>query len=615
MTNSLENNAHMATDAPLKIDLLHAARRRTDRLLGGLLAAHFLLTLALAPILGTWKVALLVGGLTSALGFGLTRVAAGALSTRLIVGVLYMVYSALIIHQTGGMIEMHFHVFGALAFLLMYRDWRVPVVAAAVIAVHHAVFHALQSHGFPVYVFAMDHEHHWGIVLVHAAFVVYETVVLVLMARTLARETRESEDVISMGYQISAGDLHVEARGGTSVQVFAQVAQVVRAMIDETRRLVAAVEAGDLDVRGQTTQFPGAYGEVVSGINEVLNALEEAHRRVDEENRLAKAFFGELEGVIEAMAERDLTTRLAGNYRGDYCRVSESFNRAVANLDEALTEIMVAAEQVATAADQIDMGSQSLAAGSSEQAASLEEMSSSLQEIAAITQQNTANAQEARGVSEANSTMTTQGACSMQKLSAAMEKIKASSDSTAKIVKTIDEIAFQTNLLALNAAVEAARAGDAGKGFAVVADEVRNLAMRSAQAAKGTSDLIAESVQNAEAGMLINAEVVQRFAEIDAGVKRVQVVMKEIAMASEQQSHGVAQTNAVMGQINSVTQATAASAEESASAAQELTAQAHRVQQLVGVFQLTRAGRVVAAVPAQRRVGKPTAEVLEPAEV
>ena len=233
-------------------------------------------------------------------------------------------------------------------------------------------------------------------------------------------------------------------------------------------------------------------------------------------------------------------------------------------------------------------GSQALAEGSSEQASSLEEVSSSLQEMTAMTQQNTANSREAREITEATSEATKKGVDAMHRLSEAMTGIKESSDATAKIVKTIDEIAFQTNLLALNAAVEAARAGDAGKGFAVVAEEVRNLAMRSAEAAKGTAELIEGSVENAERGVVINEEVMAQLGDIDSGVQRVQEVMGEIAVASEQQGRRVDEINTAVEQMNGLTQSTAASAEESASAAEELTSQTRRLEELVGDFTLKR---------------------------
>jgi methyl-accepting chemotaxis protein len=223
--------------------------------------------------------------------------------------------------------------------------------------------------------------------------------------------------------------------------------------------------------------------------------------------------------------------------------------------------------------------------------------------MASMTKQNAANAKEARGLSEAARGSSDRGVDSMKRLSQSIDKIKASSDATAKIVKTIDEIAFQTNLLALNAAVEAARAGDAGKGFAVVAEEVRNLAMRSAEAAKNTANLIEESVKNAEGGVVLNAEVLKNLDEINGQIRKVSEVMAEIAAASDQQSQGIEQVNTAVEQMNQVTQQVAANAEESASAAEELSGQANELQSMVSQFQLGSTGGAV--VKAASRTVKP----------
>ena len=194
-------------------------------------------------------------------------------------------------------------------------------------------------------------------------------------------------------------------------------------------------------------------------------------------------------------------------------------------------------------------------------------------------------------MSEATLTRVAEGRASMGRLSTAIDNIKSSSDQTARIVKTIDEIAFQTNLLALNAAVEAARAGDAGRGFAVVAEEVRSLAIRSAEAARVTAALIEGSVTNAQDGVVYNAEVLAKLGEIDAEVHRVVAIVAEIAASGEQQRDGVQQISSAVEQLNNVTQQVAANAEESASASEELAGQAVMLAEMVGTFRLESGGR------------------------
>jgi len=202
--------------------------------------------------------------------------------------------------------------------------------------------------------------------------------------------------------------------------------------------------------------------------------------------------------------------------------------------------------------------------------------------MAGMTKQTAANAQSANGQAAQAREAVGQGRSAMQRMSEAMGLIKNSADETAKIIKTIDEIAFQTNLLALNAAVEAARAGDAGKGFAVVAEEVRALAQRSAEAAKNTANLIAGAQSNADSGVAVGSEVAEQLTRIVESVDQVGTLIEEVASASQEQSQGIEQVNQAIAQMDQVTQSNAANAEESASASEELAAQARELNGLIG---------------------------------
>jgi methyl-accepting chemotaxis protein len=394
---------------------------------------------------------------------------------------------------------------------------------------------------------------------------------------------------------------------------FIRAVHTLRSLVEETNRLTEAALAGRLDERGNADNYLAGFRDLLQGINHTLDAV--------------VAPISEAAAVLDKVADRDLTIRMQGEYKGEFAKMKNALNAAIRQLQEALTEVVAGAEQVDVASSEISSGSQALAQGASEQAISLQEMSSSLQEMASMTKQSAANAKEAKSMVDGARASAEKGMDSMSRLSQAIGKIKESSDQTGKIVKTIDEIAFQTNLLALNAAVEAARAGEAGKGFAVVAAEVRNLAMRSAEAAKSTASLIEASAKNAEGGVAINQEVLKNLQEISVQVKKVSEVMAEIAAASAQQSQGVDQITTAVGQMNQVTRQTAASAEESASAAEELLSQSAEMKSLVASFKLTNAGesmrgaetapprssgvRVASKAELDRGKGKTTAKRLE----
>ncbi len=267
-------------------------------------------------------------------------------------------------------------------------------------------------------------------------------------------------------------------------------------------------------------------------------------------------------------------------------------------INRVIRGMQASADQVASASTQVSSASQQLAEGASEQASSLEETSASLEIMASGAKISANNSEQANGKSQDAKAQAERGQAAMVQLNSAMEKIKSSSDETAKIIKTIDEIAFQTNLLALNAAVEAARAGDAGKGFAVVAEEVRNLAQRSAEAAKGTAELIAGSKENSNLGVTATDEVSNILEEVVSGIMEVSDLIKDVTTSANEQSRSVGEINTAVSQLDSVTQSNAAGAEESASAAEEMSAQASEmqslVQQLVAIITGTPAGEMPA---------------------
>jgi methyl-accepting chemotaxis protein len=345
---------------------------------------------------------------------------------------------------------------------------------------------------------------------------------------------------------------------------------------------------------------------IVAGLNEAVAAFTE-YQKACNEYKTAKLEQVSVENdlVAQARTVTAVCTELSETAQSDMVSQSSSsitiiitslvvcvvlavvlavlIGRAITGaLKRIIDSLSEGAEQVSSASGQVSSASQSLAEGSTEQAAGLEETSSSLEEMASMTKQNADNAQQANTLSSETRKAADTGTESMNRMNSAIQEIQKSSDETAKIIKVIDEIAFQTNLLALNAAVEAARAGEAGKGFAVVAEEVRNLAMRSAEAAKNTSAMIEESVKNSKNGVDIAGEVSKVLDEIVQSIGKTTDLVGEIAAASQEQSQGIDQVNTAVAQMDKVTQQNAANAEESASASEQLNAQAESMNDVVG---------------------------------
>ena len=425
--------------------------------------------------------------------------------------------------------------------------------------------------------------------------------------------------------RLSAGDSKAQVtadyKGAYNVLKIAanNLGNQINMVVQEMEKLAAAAAQGNMDYRGDSSKVKGDIAEIINGANRtmegvavplkdicgILNQLaagETKARCINDYKGLyntLKVACNELAeqlqylilddgGVtLQAAADKNLKKRLQRTYKGDFERMKQNINTVLESLDQALSQVAEATVQVASASQQIASGAQSLAQGANEQASSIEEISSSLEEMTSMTKQNADNAAQAKALADEANKNAENGAELMKKMLESMQTIKESSNQTAKIVKTIDEIAMQTNLLALNAAVEAARAGEAGRGFAVVAEEVRNLAQRSAEAAKNTADMIQESVNNSNKGAQIAEDAGKAIEAIRISNKKVNDLIAEIAAASTEQAKGIDQINIAVSQLDKVTQQNAANSEESASAAEELSSQAEELQSMVDQFEIT----------------------------
>jgi len=290
--------------------------------------------------------------------------------------------------------------------------------------------------------------------------------------------------------------------------------------------------------------------------------------------------------VSKRIADGDLDVQISIDSNDEIGILATAFSQMAANMNEVMSNINAASEQVASGARQVSDSSMALSQGATEQASSIEELTASVEEISSQTRINAQNATEANKLAENAKINAVTGNDQMKLMLKSMDEINESSNNISKIIKVIDEIAFQTNILALNAAVEAARAGQHGKGFAVVAEEVRNLAARSANAAKETTDLIEGSIKKVEGGTKIANETAVALVQIVQGIEKVSNLVGDIAVASNEQAQGVDQINQGIGQIADVVQTTSATSEETAAASEELSSQAEMLKNQVARFKL-----------------------------
>jgi methyl-accepting chemotaxis protein len=372
-------------------------------------------------------------------------------------------------------------------------------------------------------------------------------------ADRLSREQREEEERKEKQRLEMAG----------FIRDFAAVADAA-AVGDFTRRIDQGGRSDELE------QLGGQLNEMVGSV----------HRAIDE-----------LAEVLGAMAQGDLTRRVAGDYQGMLEQLKSDCNSTADQLAETVSKIVAGSGAISSAASEISAGSIDLSTRTEQQASSLEETAASMEELSATVRQNSENAQQANQLAAGANAAADRGGTVTAQAVDAMARIEGASQKISDIISVIDEIAFQTNLLALNAAVEAARAGDAGKGFAVVASEVRTLAQRSAQASKEIKALIIDSGNQVKDGVKLVNEAGGSLGEIVASVKRVADIVSEIAAASAEQAAGVEQVNSAVTQMDEMTQKNAALVEESTAAARSLEEQAAELTELMAFFTIESGNR------------------------
>jgi methyl-accepting chemotaxis protein len=345
----------------------------------------------------------------------------------------------------------------------------------------------------------------------------------------------------------------------------------IRALINDANRLAEAAQRGELNTRADASRHQGDYRRIVDGVNRTLDAVIAPLR--------------ESKRAMLALSEGDLTQRVDGHYAGEFAILQDAVNGSLDRLNGLVSQIKTAALSIDTSAREISEGNASLSQRTEAQASSLEETNSSMEQMSASVQANADTAREASVLAQSASDVAGRGGTKVQDVVGTMGRISTGARKMADIIATIDAIAFQTNILALNAAVEAARAGDQGRGFAVVAGEVRSLAQRSATAAQEIRVLITESTDTVGQGAKLVAEAGSIMEQIVGTASRVTDMVGAIAVASNQQSVGVAQVAKAVAQIETTTQQNSALVDESAASAESLAEQARALLDAVSRFQ------------------------------
>lgn len=344
------------------------------------------------------------------------------------------------------------------------------------------------------------------------------------------------------------------------------------AYTQELNHLIACFQEGQLSKRANLDHLRQDYAQIMSGLNSVIDII--------------LAPIEEFQERLTCMASGDLTAYVEGDYVGDHAILKQGMNQSLDALNKIMREVRTTTLQVNQGSTQVAEAGESLSQAATQQAAALEEITASMTELSSQTQSNADHATTAKTLATSATEYAELGNTQMKRMLQSMTDIDNSSNDISKIIKVIDEIAFQTNLLALNAAVEAARAGIHGKGFAVVAEEVRNLAARSANAAKETTEMISQSIDRVKQGSSIAEETYQALDHIVTSVNKVTTLVAEIASASKEQAQGIAQINNALNQLDSVTQGNTANAEKSASASNQLASLAKQLEEQLSAFKL-----------------------------
>ena len=422
--------------------------------------------------------------------------------------------------------------------------------------------------------------------------------------------------------QISNGNFNIEIK--TMVGQKAILNKQIDLLTDSLKGIHAEIVSiarnasdGNFKVKADTEKYKGDWAQLLNDLNllvysvseplhEIENSLTDmsngnfntrmtgnykgafdiAKRAVNSTEEKTLSYVNEISQILGAMANGDLTVTINREYIGVYAPIKEALLTILASLNKSMREIYSTAEQVLSGAGQISQSSMYLADGATKQANAINELTDSIEKINENINLSSENADNANNLSQKSNQNAQNGNAEMSFMVMSMEGIKESSENISKVIKVIEDIAFQTNLLALNAAVEAARAGEHGKGFTVVAEEVRNLAAKSQDAAKETTDMIEDSTRKVGDGINAAHTTAASLNTIVGDIQQVSKLISEIADMSHEQADAIQIIRSGLSDISTVVNNNASASEEYAAASQELNSQAEMLKELVSFFKL-----------------------------